>query len=86
MSRWELSLWPSGISKSISGRLNKALGILMSSITGLLLIVVGIGMVLFARPKREKSNWVSRFAFLTEIYVVAATSFVVLGVCVVFLK
>jgi hypothetical protein len=58
----------------------------MAHITGPLLIIVGVGMVFFARPKEIKINWASRFAFIGELYVVAATCFVVLGVCIVFLK
>jgi hypothetical protein len=54
----------------------------MPYITGSLLLVAGFAMIFFARPKNGKTNWVSRFVFISELYVVAAISFIVLGVCI----
>jgi hypothetical protein len=58
----------------------------MSYITGSLLFVIGFAMIFIARPKAGKTNWVSRFVFISELYVVAAISFIVLGVCIVALS
>ncbi len=52
----------------------------MSYVTGAILFVVGFAMIFFARPKDGKDTWVARFAFLGELYVVAAISFIVFGV------
>jgi len=58
----------------------------MPYIIGPLLVFAGVGMIFFAIPKKRKKNWVARFGFIGELYAVTAVSFVVLGVCIVFLK
>ena len=54
----------------------------MSYVIGPVLSVAGFAMLFFARPKDGKDSWVTRFAFLGELYAVAAISFIVLGVCI----
>jgi hypothetical protein len=54
----------------------------MSYVAGSFLFVIGFAMVFFARPKSGKASWVARFTFLSELYAVAAISFIVLGVCI----
>jgi len=58
----------------------------MSFIIGPALVVIGIGMVFFALPKKRKYSWVTRFAFIGELYAVAAVSFVVLGLRILLLE
>ncbi len=50
--------------------------------TGTSLFVAGFTMLFLGRPKDRKDSWVTRFAFLGELYAVAAISFIVLGVCI----
>jgi hypothetical protein len=54
----------------------------MSHIVGMLLFVAGIAMVFFALPKGRNTSWAMRIAFFGELYVVAAISLIVLGICV----
>jgi uncharacterized membrane protein len=58
----------------------------MSYISGSFLFVVGFAMIVVARPKGRKDSWAARFAFLGELYAVAAISLIVLGVCIAVLS
>jgi len=49
----------------------------MSYVTGSFLSVIGFVVIFFARPKSGKTDWVARFTFLSELYAVAAISFIV---------
>ncbi len=58
----------------------------MSYIAGTFLFVVGIAMVFFALPKGGNATWVMRIAFFGELYIVAAISIIVVGICIVVLN
>jgi hypothetical protein len=58
----------------------------MSHIIGTLLFVAGVAMVFFAMPKGKSTSWAMRIAFFGELYIVAAISLVVLGICVAVLS
>ena len=58
----------------------------MSHLVGVLLFLAGIAMVFFAMPKSKNTSWAMRVAFFGELYVVAAISLVMLGICVAVLS
>ena len=58
----------------------------MSYVAGSFLFVVGLAMIFFARPKSGKTAWVARIEFFGELYIVAAISIIVVGICIVVLN
>lgn len=52
----------------------------MPYLAGPVLIIIGFGMIYFARPKDGKTTWITRSAFVSEMYAVTAITLMALGV------